>query len=42
MVAVDLVEINPDRDLNDMTAMVGAKLVRELLGLLLPPPSQDL
>ncbi|MDH4277320.1 MAG: agmatinase [Acidimicrobiia bacterium] len=42
VVAVDVVEINPDRDLNDMTAMVGAKLVRELLGLLLPPPSQDL
>ena len=29
-----IVEINPDRDLNDQTAMVGAKLVRELLELL--------
>ena len=35
VVAADVVEINPDRDVNDMTAMVGAKLVRELLGLLL-------
>lgn len=35
LVAADVVEINPDRDINDMTAMVGAKLVRELLGLLL-------
>mgnify|MGYP000374020553 CR=1 FL=1 len=35
VVAADIVEINPDRDINDMTAMVGAKLVRELLGLLL-------
>ena len=35
VVAADIVEINPDRDVNDMTAMVGAKLVRELLGLLL-------
>ncbi len=35
VVAADIVEINPERDVNDMTAMVGAKLVRELLGLLL-------
>ena len=35
VVAADVVEINPDRDINDMTAMVGAKLVRELLGLLM-------
>jgi agmatinase len=34
VVAADVVEINPDRDINDMTAMVGAKLVRELLGLM--------
>ena len=34
VVATDIVEINPSRDINDMTAMVGAKLARELLGLL--------
>ncbi|MGH1490503.1 MAG: agmatinase [Acidimicrobiales bacterium] len=34
LVGADLVEINPRRDINDMTAMVGAKLVRELIGLL--------
>ncbi len=34
LVGADVVEINPRRDLNDMTAMVGAKLVRELIGLL--------
>ncbi len=39
VVAADVVEINPQRDVRDMTAMVGAKLVRELLGLVLPPPS---
>jgi arginase len=32
--SLDVVEINPRRDLNGMTAMLGAKLVRELLGLL--------
>jgi len=35
VVGADVVEINPDRDIHDMTAMVGAKLVRELLGLML-------
>lgn len=35
VVGADLVEINPERDVHDLTAMVGAKLVRELLGLLL-------
>lgn len=35
VVAADVVEINPERDVNDMTAMVGAKLLRELLGLLI-------
>lgn len=34
VVGADVVEINPDRDVNDLTAMVGAKLVRELLDLL--------
>lgn len=33
-VGADLVEINPHRDLNGITAMLGAKLTRELLGLL--------
>lgn len=35
VVAADVVEINPTRDLNGMTAMVGAKLVRECLALML-------
>ncbi len=34
LVGADIVEINPDRDIHDMTAMVGAKLVRECLGIL--------
>ncbi len=34
VVGADLVEINPRRDLHDVTAMLGAKLVRELLALL--------
>ncbi len=34
LVGADVVEVNPRRDINDMTAMVGAKLVRELLGQL--------
>ena len=33
-VGADVVEINPRRDLNGVTAMLGAKLVRELIGLL--------
>jgi len=35
VIAADLVEVNPHRDINEMTAMVGAKIVRELLGLVL-------
>lgn len=35
LVGADIVELNPARDLNDMTAMVAAKLTRELLGLLI-------
>jgi arginase len=31
----DLVELNPDRDLNGMTAMVAAKLVKEILARML-------
>ncbi|MEM9201293.1 MAG: agmatinase [Actinomycetota bacterium] len=38
VVGADLVEINPQRDVNDLTAMVGAKIVRELLDLLLTSP----
>lgn len=34
LVGADIVEINPARDINDMTAMVGAKMVREMIGLL--------
>jgi agmatinase len=34
VVAADLVELNPRCDVNDMTAMVAAKITRELLGLL--------
>lgn len=34
LVGADVVEINPRRDINGITAMVGAKLVRELVGLL--------
>jgi arginase family enzyme len=29
------VELNPQRDVDDVTAMVDAKLARELLGLLI-------
>ncbi len=32
LVGADIVEINPERDIHDMTAMLGAKLLRELLG----------
>jgi len=35
VVGADLVEINPERDVHGLTAMVGAKVFRELLGLLL-------
>lgn len=35
VVGADLVEINPARDVHGLTAMVGAKVFRELLGLLL-------
>jgi agmatinase len=32
LVGADVVELNPDRDINDMTATVAAKLVKELAG----------
>ena len=34
-VGCDLVEFNPNRDINDMTAMLTAKLFKEMLDLLL-------
>ncbi|MEZ5376232.1 MAG: agmatinase [Acidimicrobiales bacterium] len=38
VVGADIVEINPDRDINDMTAAVGAKLLKELLGVMITQP----
>jgi arginase len=35
IVGADIVELNPSRDLVDMTAMVGAKLLKELTGAIL-------
>ena len=35
IIGCDVVEYNPDRDLNGVTAMVAAKIVKELLALLL-------
>ncbi|QOI97424.1 MAG: agmatinase [Flammeovirgaceae bacterium] len=35
MVGADIVELNPQRDLNDMTAMVAAKFFKELLARLI-------
>jgi arginase len=34
VVGADVVELNPDRDLNDMTAVVAAKIAKELAALL--------
>jgi agmatinase len=34
VIGADVVELNPDRDLNDMTAAVAAKLVKELCALM--------
>jgi agmatinase len=39
IVGADVVELNPTRDVNDVTAMVAAKLVRELLGMLIESAS---
>ena len=36
LIGADIVEINPDRDIHDMTTMVGAKLIREVLGIVTP------
>ena len=35
IVGADIVEYNPDRDINDMTAMVAAKLLKEIAGKML-------
>lgn len=35
IVGADIVEFNPDRDINDMTAMVAAKLLKEIVGKML-------
>ena len=35
VVGADVVELNPTRDVNGVTAMVAAKIVRELLGLVI-------
>ena len=35
VVGADVVELNPTRDLDDVTAMVAAKIARELLGVLI-------
>jgi arginase family enzyme len=32
VVGGDIVEFNPDRDINDITATVSAKLLKELIG----------
>ncbi len=34
LVGADVVELNPERDINGMTAAVAAKLVKELAALL--------
>jgi len=35
IVGADIVEYNPGRDINDMTAMVAAKLLKEIAGMML-------
>jgi len=35
IVGADIVEYNPDRDINDMTAMVAAKILKEIAGKML-------
>jgi agmatinase len=37
IISADVVELNPERDVNGMTAMVAAKLVKELCGLAYRP-----
>jgi len=35
IIGADIVELNPDRDQNGVTAMVGAKILREIAGMML-------
>lgn len=35
LVGADIVELNPDRDVQDVTAMVAAKFAREILAMLI-------
>jgi agmatinase len=35
IIGADIVELNPDRDLNGVTAMTGAKILREIAGMIL-------
>jgi agmatinase len=35
IIGADIVELNPDRDLNGATAMAGAKILREIAGMML-------
>ncbi|MEM8972106.1 MAG: agmatinase [Pseudomonadota bacterium] len=42
LVGADLVELNPHRDLHDMTAMVAAKILKEMMGRLLQDRSTQL
>ena len=35
IIGADIVELNPERDLNGVTAMVGAKIMREIAGMML-------
>jgi arginase family enzyme len=35
IVAADIVEYNPSQDLNNMTALVAAKLTKEIAGMML-------
>jgi arginase family enzyme len=35
IIGADIVELNPDRDLNGVTAMAGAKILREIAGMML-------
>lgn len=39
VVGADIVELNPQRDVVDMTAMVGAKLLKEVAGAMLSQPA---
>jgi arginase len=41
VVGADIVEFNPERDLMDMTAMVAAKFVKEIVACMLQPVAED-